>query len=130
MRPFVKIILNDKVLNAVIDTGAMHSYIRSEFTKDCLRVPVQPLKIELGGKSLYFKEAVLISGEICDSKGKKYQFSELFFEVENLGTEKDKKIDAIIGAILQEKWGAIINNSVKPPEVDFYLLRKGEITEL
>jgi len=45
-------------------------------------------------------------------------------------TESGKRIDIVFGAIILEDWGTVIDESVFPPQVDYCILRKGELVEL
>jgi len=129
-RPLVEVELEGKKLNAVLDTGAWRSYIRSELAKEFLVVPVEPFEARLGGQKFEVKEGRIVSGKVKDSEERAYQFSEKLFPVSNLGEENGKKIDVLFGAVILEDWGALINESTIPPQVDYYRLRKGELTEL
>jgi hypothetical protein len=67
---------------------------------------------------------------ISDTEGRHYQFGNVLYPISDLGQENDKRIDLLFGAVILEDWGTIINESTIPPQVDFYHLRKGELTEL
>jgi hypothetical protein len=119
-----------KKMNVILDTGAWRSYIRSELTKEFPVIPVQTFEVKLGGKTFRVKEVRLVSGTIKDTEGRAYQFGNVLYPLSDLGRENGKRIDLLFGAVILEDWGAIINESTIPPQVDYYRLRKGELTEL
>lgn len=129
-RPLVEIEITDQKLNAVLDTGSRRSYIRSEFVTGFPTVSVHPFEIRLGGQTLSLKEGVVVSGIVKDSVGRAYRFGQVLFPVQDLGEENGKRIDAILGAIILEDWGTVIDESTTPPQVDYSILRKGELIEL
>jgi len=129
-RPLVEVELEGKKLNAVLDTGAWRSYIRSELTKKLPAVPVEAFDARLGGQSFKVKEGRLVIGIIKDTEGRGYQFGHVLYPVSDLGQENGKEIDLLFGAVILEDWGAVINETTIPPQVDYYRLRKGELTEL
>lgn len=129
-RPFVEIELKGKRLNTILDTGAWNSYIRREFAKEFPKAPVEPFEVKLGGKLLKFKEVSIVTGFVKDTYKRKYRFTELFFEVSDLGEENGRQIDVLLGSGILEKWGADIDETVTPPAVDFRTLRKGVLIEL
>lgn len=129
-RPLVEVEIADKKLNAVLDTGSRRSYIRSEFVKGFPTVSVHPFEVKLGGQTLSLKEGVVVSGIVKDSMGRAYHFGEVLFPVGNLGEENGKRIDIVWGAVILEDWGAVIDESMSPPQVDYCILRKGELIEL
>lgn len=129
-RPMVEVETDGKKLNAVLDTGSRRSYIRSELVEGCPRVAVHPFEVKLGGQTLSLKEGRVVSGIVKDSLGRAYRFGEILFPVHDLGDENGKRIDILFGAIILEDWGAVIDESTSPPQVDYRILRKGELVEL
>ncbi len=129
-RPLVEAEIESKIMNAILDTGAWRSYIRSDLAKEFPVVPVQPFEVKLGGETFSVKEGRLVSGIIKDTEGRAYQFGNVLYPVRDLGHENGKRIDLLFGAVILEDWGTIINESTMPPQVDYYHLRKGELTEL
>ena len=129
-RPLVEAEVEGKKMNVILDTGAWRSYIRSELAKEFPVVPVQPFEVKLAGETFKVKEGRLVSGIIRDTEGRAYQFGNVLYPVSDLGHENGKRIDLLFGAVILEDWGAIINESTIPPQVDYYRLRKGELTEL
>ena len=129
-RPFVEIKVGDKGLNAILDTGSWRAYIRKEFAEGFPEAPVQPFEVRLGGNTMRLNKGRLISGSVRDTEGRKYCFSGIFFPVEDLGAENGKKIDMLVGSLLLEDWGAVIDNSQVPPAVDYRRLREGILVEL
>ena len=129
-RPLVEVEIEGKKLNAVLDTGSHRSYISSDFVERLPAAPVQPFQVRLGGETLSIREGKLVSGIVKDSNGKSYCFSNILFPVKDLGQESGKRVDLIFGAVILEDWGTVIDESVTPPQVDYYILRKGELVEL
>ena len=129
-RPLVEMEVNGKKLNAVLDTGAWRSYIKSELAKESPVVPVEPFEVKLGEQSFKVKEGRLVLGIVKDTEGRGYQFGNVLYPINDLGQENGKTIDVLFGAVILEDWGAVINESTIPPQVDYYRLRKGELTEL
>lgn len=129
-RPLVEVAIDGKKLHAVFDTGAWRSYIRSDLAQEFQIAPVQPFEVRLGGATFKVEEGRLVSGLIKDTEGRAYQFSHVLFPAPDLGEEAGQRVDLFFGAVLLEDWGTIINESTLPPYVDYYRLRKGELTEL
>lgn len=129
-RPLVEVEIERKKLNAILDTGSRRSYIRSELAANFPSAPVQPFQARLGGDTLNFTEGKLISGTVKDSSGMVYRFSNVLFPVKDLGEEDGKRIDLLFGAVILEDWGTVIDESFTPPQVDYCILRKGELVEL
>ncbi|MFQ6042668.1 MAG: hypothetical protein ACE5PV_17565 [Candidatus Poribacteria bacterium] len=129
-RPFVEIKVRDNGLNAILDTGSWRSYIREEFAGGFPEAPVQPFEVRLGGQTLRLSKGVLISGSVKDTGGKEYFFSGIFFPVKDLGAENGRNIDILVGSLLLEDWGAVIDDSKAPPAVDYRRLREGMLVEL
>lgn len=129
-RPFVEIKIGNKRLNAILDTGSWRSYIRDEFAEGFFEAPVQPFEVRLGGKTLRLSKGRLISGSVKDTEEREYCFSGIFFPVEDLGAENGKRIDVLIGSLILEDWGAVIDDSKTPPTVDYRRLREGILVEL
>jgi hypothetical protein len=129
-RPLVEMEIEGRKLNAVLDTGAWRSYIRSEVAEELPVVPVEPFEVKLAGQSFKVKEGRLVLGIIRDTEGRAYQFGNVLYPVGEMGQENGKKIDVLLGAIILEDWGTIIDESTIPPRVDYYRLRKGKLMEL
>jgi len=47
-----------------------------------------------------------------------------------LGEENGREVHVLFGAIILEDWGTVIDESITPPQVDYSILRKGELLEL
>jgi hypothetical protein len=129
-RPFVEVEIEGSRLNAILDTGQWRSYIRSELAEELPVVPVEPFEVKLGGQTFSVKEGRLVSGLVKDTEGRAYQFGHVLYPIGDLGQEDGKKIDLLFGAVILEDWGAIIDESILLPQVDYSRLRKGELTEL
>jgi hypothetical protein len=129
-RPIVKVTIGDGELNAILDTGSRRSYLRAEIAREFPKAPVQKFEARLGGEHLVITEGRFVTGVVKDSDGRAYQFSDVLFPVRDLGQEAGNRIDVLFGSIALEDWGAVIDDSVTPPNVDYRLLREGELTEL
>jgi hypothetical protein len=129
-RPLVEVEMGGSKLNAILDTGAWRSYIRSELAEALPVVPVEPFEVKLGGQTFGVREGRLVSGIVKDTKGRAYRFGHVLYPIGDLGQEDGKKIDLLFGAVILEDWGTIINEATLPPQVDYSRLRKGELTEL
>jgi len=129
-RPIVHARIAGKELSAILDTGSRRSYIRTELARRCPAAPVQPFQVRLGGQTLDVDEGKVVSGEVQDSSGRCYLFTSVVFPVDDLGEEDGGRIDLLVGALLLEDWGAVIDESATPPQVDYRLLREGELVEL
>ena len=129
-RPLVEVEIDGKKLNAVLDIGSRRSYIRAEWIRDFPKAPVEPFVVMLGGKHFSFTEVRIVTGFVKDTAERKYRFTQFFFEVDDLGEENGKRVDVLLGAGILEDWGTVIDESVSPPEVDYRILRKGELVEL
>lgn len=129
-RPLVEVEIEGKQLNAVLDTGSRRSYVRSELVEGLPSAPVQSFTARLGGETLQIQEGRFASGVVKDSTGTAYRFSTVLFPVRDLGEEDGKKIDILFGALILEDWGTLIDESTTPPQIDYCLLKKGELIEL
>ena len=129
-RPLVEVEIEGKKLNAVLDTGSRRSYIESEIAEQFFAVSVHPFEAKLGGDTLNLKEARVVSGTVKDSLGRAYRFGNILFPVKDLGEENGREVHVLFGAIILEDWGTVIDESITPPQVDYSILRKGELLEL
>jgi hypothetical protein len=129
-RPLVEITVNEKKLTGVLDTGAWRSYIRKELVKNLTPFEVEPFESKLGGQHLSINKGYLINGTVKDSENHEYRFAIIAYPAENIGEENGKKIDLLIGAIVLEDWGTVIDQTSIPPKVDYTRLRKGVLVEL
>jgi hypothetical protein len=129
-RPLVEVELEGKKLNAVLDTGSRRSYIKSEIAEQFPAVSVHPFEAKLGGATLKLEEGRVVSGIVKDSLGRAYRFGNILFPVNDLGKENGREVHLLFGAIILEDWGTVIDESITPPQVDYRILRKGELLEL
>lgn len=131
MRPITDVILDKEVFLAVLDTGARRSYIRRDIAEklEFLKVPIESFEVRIGGQEMVISERYLVQGFVKDSENQ-YRLAEMLFPIDDLGSEDDKRIDILFGAIILEDWGTKIDESTVPPKIDFSLLRKGELVEL
>lgn len=130
MRPITEVEVDKQLLIAILDSGAKHSYIREELAGRFFTVTIEPFQAKLGGQTLTFTKGKVVEGRVRDSDGNWYKFAEILLTIDDLGEEDGKKIDALFGAFLLEKWGALVDNAVTPPKIDYRNLRKGEFVEL
>jgi len=129
-RPLVEVEIDGNKFHAILDTGSWRSYIRAELTKGCPVVSIEPFHVRLGGKAFSIEEGSVIQGIVKDSQNTGYRFGAILFPVDNLGEEEGRKIDILFGALTLEDWGAVIDESIIPPKIDYTRLRKGELVEL
>jgi hypothetical protein len=129
-RPLVEVEIEGRKLNAVLDTGSRRSYIKSEIAEQFPAVTVHPFEAKLGGETLKLEEGHVVSGIVKDSLGSAYRFGDILFPVKYLGEENGREVHVLFGAIILEDWGTVIDESITPPQVDYSILRKGELLEL
>jgi len=129
-RPLVEVEIEGRKLNAALDTGSRRSYIKSELTEQFPAVSVHPFEAKLGGETINLKEGRVVSGIVKDSLGRAYRFGNILFPVKDLGQEAGREVHVLFGAIILEDWGTVIDESITPPQVDYRILRKGELIEL
>jgi len=129
-RPLVEVEIEGRKLNAILDTGSRRSYIKSEIVESFPLAPVEPFQVRIGGETLNLTEGRFVSGIVKDSSGRAYRFSNVLFPFRDLGEENGKRIDLIFGAVTLEDWGTVIDESFTPPQIDYRILRKGELVEL
>lgn len=55
-KPLVEVEMGGSKLNAILDTGAWRSYIRSELAEALPVVPVEPFEVKLGGQTFGVRE--------------------------------------------------------------------------
>ena len=129
-RPMVRARVLGREQNAILAPGSRRSYIRAELAQGCASAPVQPFQVRLGGQELNVNEGKVVSGEVQDSSGAYYLFTSIAFPVDDLGEEDGKTIDLLIRTLLLGDWGAVIDESATPPQIDCKLLREGALVEL
>jgi len=118
----MEIEIEGKKAYALFDTGSMRSYIRREFSSDVKR-KITPFNVDLGGCTYRITEVCLVE---CAINGLPFDIEA--HPVEDLGfDEKNRRIDAVIGALAMEKWALIPNP--KTGEIDLTALKKREFTE-
>jgi hypothetical protein len=121
-RTFVEIEIEGKKAHALFDTGSTRSYIRKEFSSEVKR-KITPFDVGLGGRTHKITEACLIE---CAIQGLPFDIEA--HPVEDLGfDERNRRVDAIIGALAMEKWALIPNP--KTGEIGLTALKKREFTE-
>ena len=121
-RTFKEIEVEGKKAYVLFDTGSMRSYVRKELASN-VRWKTIPFTVGLGGRIYHVEEACALN---CAIEGLGFDIEA--HPVEDLGCdERDRRIDAIIGALAMEKWVLIPNP--KTGEIDLTALRKREFTE-
>ena len=120
-RTFREMEIEGRSAFALFDTGSLRSYVQKELTSK-IRWKTIPFRVGLGGRYFEIDEACVLNCAI-DGLG----FDIEAHPVDDLGEERGRRIDAIIGAIAMEKWGLIPNP--KTGEIDLTVLRKREFTE-
>ena len=104
-RVIKKIEIEGKKVNALFDTGSFNTYIERRLLKRAPKLLVPyPYTVKIGGKTIEVKEISLFLGKI----------EGLGFHGEAIPIEKSfeidgKKVSAIIGALIMEKWAIIVN---------------------
>lgn len=129
-RPLVEVEIEGKRLNALLDTGSRRSYIKAELAESFPQVAVEPFEIKLGGQTLSLEAGRVVSGIVKDTIGRAYRFGSILFPVKELGTEAGREVHLLLGAVTLEDWGTIIDESTTPAQVDYSILRRGELVEL
>ena len=120
-RTFREMEIEGRSAFVLFDMGSLRSYVQKEFMSKIMWKTI-PLRVGLGGRYFEVDEACTLN---CAIDG-------LGFDIEahpvgDLGEERGRRIDAIIGALAMEKWGLIPNP--KTGEIDLTVLRKREFIE-
>src|SRR5438046_6561131 len=85
---------------ALFDSGAVNSYVRSDFIASAPRTKaVRPVQVLLGGQRIDTTELCLFNGKI-----EGLDFFADAVPVADLGSADGHKLDAILGAITMERW--------------------------
>ena len=115
--------IEGKPAMALFDTGATLSYIRRELIRNAPTLALrQPYRVGLGGATIEVREVCLAIAEI--------EGMELDVEavpVNDLGRTDGHVLDAVIGALVMEKWE--IKLDPKSGTLDLEGLRRREFTE-
>jgi len=108
---------------ALFDSGAMNTYVRSSLLANAPRLPMTPpAHVGLGGQSIEIRELCLIQGKI-----EGLDFLADAVPVAELGRADGHELDAIIGALTMERWE--IKLDPKAGALDLEGLRRREFTE-
>ena len=105
-RVYGTVVLGNKSLHTLFDTGAVHNYIARKAAEGLpvIRLP-EPIIVGIGGEGRTINEACFIYGEL--------QGNRLFYWaliVEELGQdEQNKEIDMLFGAIEMQRWNIKID---------------------
>ena len=109
--------------NALFDSGAVNTYVRSSLVASAPRQSlVTPLHVALGGQSIEIRELCLMQGEI-----EGLDFLADAVPVAELARANGCELDAIIGALTMERYE--IKLDPKAGVLDLEGLRRREFTE-
>jgi predicted aspartyl protease len=108
---------------ALFDTGAVYTYVRSDFVAEAPRSAVtRPVHVMLGGQSIEITALCLFNGKI-----EGLDFFTDAVPVAELGAADGHKLDAVIGARTMEQWE--IRLDPRTGTLDLEGLRRREFTE-
>ena len=108
---------------ALFDTGAYHTYVCRDLLAGAVkRTLPEPYRVGLGGESIEVREVCLAIGRI---EGMSLDIEAV--AVDDLGKADGHRLDAIIGALVMEKWE--IRLDPKSGALDLDGLRRREFTE-
>jgi hypothetical protein len=108
---------------ALFDTGAVHTYVRSELLSGVPKRTISsPYTVALGGTEIKVKELCVTLGKI-----EGLEFDAEAVPVDDIGRADGRELDAIIGALTMEKWEMRLDP--KKQEIDLEGLRRREFTE-
>ena len=108
---------------ALLDTGAMNTYVRSSLVRQAPRRAMRtPVHVGLGGRSIKIREFCFLQGKI-----EGLDFLTDAVPVSKLGAADGHELDAIIGARTPEQWE--IKLDPKAGALDLDGLRRREFTE-
>ena len=115
--------IEGKPATALFDTGAFHSYVRRALVSKVpkRRLP-EPYRVGLGGKPMLVREACVAIGRI---EGLSLDME--VTPVGDLGRVDGHRLDAIVGALVMEKWE--IKLDPRSGTLDLEGLRRREFTE-
>ncbi|MEW6619172.1 MAG: aspartyl protease family protein [bacterium] len=123
MRIVKEIEIEGRKVNALFDTGSVHTYIIRDFLEGVpIRLLSEPYKVALGGRVIEVKEYCAVEGKM-----EGYAFDTKVVPIDNLGRVDGKEIDALIGALTMEEWE--ISVSPKDGALDLSGLKRREFTE-
>ena len=120
-RTFREMEIEGRRVLVLFDTGSLRSYVRKGLTSKIAWKTI-PFKVGLGGRYFEIDDACMLNCAI-DGLG----FDIEAHPIDDLGEERGRRIDAIIGAMAMEKWGLIPDP--KTGEIDLTVLRKREFIE-
>lgn len=108
---------------ALLDTGAVHTYVRSALVARAPHIALsRPMRVGLGGRTIEVPHLCLFNGKI-----EGLDFSSDAVPLEALGQAEGRELDAIIGALTMERWE--IRLDPKSGALDLEGLRRRESTE-
>ncbi len=109
--------------NALFDTGAVNTYVRSSLVANAPRRPmISPVHVGLGGQTIEIRELCLMQGKI-----EGLDFLADAVPVAELGKADGSDLDAIIGSLTMERWE--IKLDPRTGSLDLEGLRRREFTE-
>lgn len=108
---------------ALFDTGAIYTYVRSNFVTEAPHSPVvEAVRVVLGGQTINITDMCFFNGKI-EGLG----FFTDAVPVAELGVADGHNLDAIIGARTMEQWQIRLDPSTG--SLDLEGLRRREFTE-
>jgi hypothetical protein len=108
---------------ALFDTGAYLSYVRGELVAEAPKLTLpEPYRVGLGGRPIEVREHCLVIARI---EGLSFDIEAV--PVEELGKVDGVTLDAIVGALVMEKWE--IRLDPRSGTLDLEGLRRREFTE-
>ncbi|MEW6609958.1 MAG: aspartyl protease family protein [bacterium] len=123
MRIVKEIEIEGRKVNALFDTGSVHTYIIRDLLEGVpIRLLSEPYKVALGGRVIEVKEYCAVEGKM-----EGYAFDTKVVPIDKLGRVDGKEIDALIGALTMEEWE--ISVSPKDGTLDLSGLKRREFTE-
>jgi hypothetical protein len=122
-RIFKAIEIEGQPANALFDSGAVNTYVRSSLVASAPhRAMATPAHVGLGRQSIEIRELCLIQGKI-----EGLDFLADAVPVAELGKADGYELDAIIGALTMERWE--IKLDPRSGSLDLEGLRRREFTE-
>jgi len=123
MARIMKIEIEGKSGMALFDTGAIHTYVRSDLARGVPRVEVPtPARVAIGGKVIEIKELCFVRGKI-----EGLDFVAGAVPVDELGEADGHKLDLLIGARTLEQSETKLHP--RTGELDLEGLTRREFTE-
>jgi len=123
MRIVKEIEIEGKKLQALFDTGSLHTYVVRRFLENVpIRVLSEPYRVALGGRVIEIKEYCAIERKI-----EGYAFDTKVVPIDKLGKVDGREIDTLIGDLTMEEWEIGLNP--RDGTLDLSGLKRREFTE-